>query len=211
MWQGQLGPLGQGNRIITWDMRGHGQSQAGNDQAAYSEAATIDDMLAILDHLGIGRAAIGGLSLGGYMSLGFHRLHPKRVAALMIIDSGPGFRRDEPRHEWNERALATAERYATAAATGSTLAKGLSLAARGMLTQRDGAAMDSLPSITVPTLILVGAKDRNFLQAADLMAAKIEGAEKVVIPEAGHIANVDQPAAFNEAVAGFLTRIRWRG
>jgi pimeloyl-ACP methyl ester carboxylesterase len=64
-----------------------------------------------------------------------------------------------------------------------------------------------MPSIKVPTLVLAGAKDVQFLAATDYMAAKIPGAEKVIIPDAGHAANIDQPEAFNRAVRAFLDRV----
>jgi pimeloyl-ACP methyl ester carboxylesterase len=77
-----------------------------------------------------------------------------------------------------------------------------------MLAQDGSALIDSLPNVAVPTLVLVGSEDRNFLGAADYMASKIPGAKKVVIPGAGHAANLDQPAAFNAAVADFLAGLR---
>ena len=73
-----------------------------------------------------------------------------------------------------------------------------------MLTQRDAGVINSLPTISVPALVLVGADDAPFLTAADYMAGKIPGARKVVIEGAGHAANIDQPGAFNAAVVGFL-------
>ena len=76
-----------------------------------------------------------------------------------------------------------------------------------MLAQFDSSLIDSLPTIAVPTLVLVGAEDHHFLGAADYMAAKIPGARKIVIPGAGHAANLDQPAAFNRAVADFLAAL----
>jgi pimeloyl-ACP methyl ester carboxylesterase len=76
-----------------------------------------------------------------------------------------------------------------------------------MLAQFDSSLIDSLPSIAVPTLVLVGAEDRHFLGAADYMAAKIPGGRKIVIPGAGHAANLDQPAAFNRAAADFLSAL----
>ena len=81
---------------------------------------------------------------------------------------------------------------------------GLALAARGILTQRDARVFESLPSIEVPTLVIVGAEDKPFLAAAEVMAAKIPGARKVVLPDAGHAANIDQPGAFNDAVTELL-------
>jgi pimeloyl-ACP methyl ester carboxylesterase len=88
MWQGQKDAfVKSGFQLITWDMRGHGRSTYPDDQAVYSEAHTIDDMAAILDKVcGEGRSAIvGGLSLGGYMSLAFYRKFPERVETLLII------------------------------------------------------------------------------------------------------------------------------
>jgi pimeloyl-ACP methyl ester carboxylesterase len=75
-----------------------------------------------------------------------------------------------------------------------------------MLAQYDARVINSLESIKVPTLVLVGAKDDPFLAATDYMAGKIPGATKVVIPDAGHAANIDQPEAFNQAVLKFLSQ-----
>jgi pimeloyl-ACP methyl ester carboxylesterase len=216
MWKGQIEALSANHRLVIWDMRGHGDSDYPDDQAAYSEEATVADMAALLDEVGADKAIIGGLSLGGYMSLAFNRAHPERVAALLIIDTGPGYRNDEAREGWNQNAIKRAERLerdglgnlANASAEVRTVrhrsADGLAKAARGMLTQRDAGVMNSLPSVAVPSLIVVGADDTPFLAASDYMAAKIPGAKKVVIPAAGHAANIDQPAAFNRALGDFL-------
>ena len=83
-------------------------------------------------------------------------------------------------------------------------ADGLAKAARGMLTRTDGRAIESLPGINIPALVLVGADDERFIAPTDYMAAKIPAARKVVIPDAGHGPNVDQPALFNQAMAEFL-------
>jgi pimeloyl-ACP methyl ester carboxylesterase len=73
-----------------------------------------------------------------------------------------------------------------------------------MLTQRDAGVIEQLPNIKVPSLIVVGADDTPFLAASDYMAAKIPGAQKTVIPAAGHAVNIDQPQAFIDAVLPFL-------
>ena len=73
MWRGQIAALSAKHKLVTWDMRGHGQSDYPADQSAYSEEATVADMAALLDAVGAKTAIIGGLSLGGYMSLAFHR------------------------------------------------------------------------------------------------------------------------------------------
>jgi pimeloyl-ACP methyl ester carboxylesterase len=77
-----------------------------------------------------------------------------------------------------------------------------------MLTQRDAAVISSLPEVKVPAVVIVGANDTPFLAASDYMAAKIPGAKKVVIPDAGHAANIDQPAAFNAALLAFLDGLK---
>ena len=200
-------------------MRGHGQSDYPDDPSAYSEAHTVADMAALLDEIGARQAIVGGLSLGGYMSLAFYRAHPGRVSALLIIDTGPGFKKDDARAAWNRRAHDTGDRFEreglavlkSASRERSTVshrdASGLAHAARGMLTQRDARVIESLPDIKVPSLVVVGADDAPFLAASDYMAAKIPGARKVVIPAAGHAVNIDQPQAFIDAVLPFLDAV----
>ena len=214
MWEGQVGPFSKRYQLITWDMRGHGKSDYPADQGAYSEEATVADMAGILDAVGAKTAVIGGLSLGGYMSLAFHLVHPERTQALLIIDTGPGYKKDEPRAGWNATAIKRAERLETEGLPKSggaetrtaphRSADGLAKAARGMLTQRNARVIESLPNIAVPSLVVVGADDAPFIAASDYMAAKIPGAKKLVIPGAGHASNIDQPAAFNDGVLGFL-------
>jgi pimeloyl-ACP methyl ester carboxylesterase len=216
MWKGQIEALSKTHKLVLWDMRGHGQSDYPNDLAAYSEALTVADMAALLDAVGARTAIVGGLSLGGYMSLAFHRAHADRVRALLIIDTGPGFKKDDAREAWNKRAHETGDRFEreglavlkSGSRERSTVshrdASGLARAARGMLTQRDARVIESLPDIKVPSLVVVGADDAPFLAAADYMAAKIPGATKVVIPAAGHAVNIDQPQAFIDAGLPFL-------
>jgi pimeloyl-ACP methyl ester carboxylesterase len=220
MWQGQVEALSKHHKLILWDMRGHGRSDYPADPAAYSEALTVADMAALLDEVGADRAIVGGLSLGGYMSLAFYRAHPERVSALLIIDTGPGFKKDEARETWNKRAHGTGDRFEreglavlqSASPERATVvhrdASGLAHAARGMLTQRDARVIELLPEIKVPSLVVVGADDTPFLAASDYMAAKIPGAKKAVIPAAGHAVNIDQPQAFIAAVLPFLDDLR---
>lgn len=216
MWRGQIEPLSRHHQLILWDMRGHGQTDSPDDPGAYSEDATIGDMAAVLDAAGAESAIVGGLSLGGYMSLAFYLAHPERVRALLLFDTGPGFKNDEARTAWNKRALETADtfeieglaalqsRSREMAMSKHLSAAGLARAARGMLTQRDARVINSLPNIRVPVLIIVGAEDKAFLASADYMAAKIPNANKVVIAQAGHASNLDQPEMFNRSVITFL-------
>jgi len=216
MWGGQVAEFSGRYRLITWDMRGHGKSDSPTDAALYSEAETLADMGAILDEARVSKAVLGGLSLGGYMSLALHRAHPERVKGLLLFDTGPGYRNPDGREAWNERAERRALSFeknglASAKKGGQEVrmsrhrsAQGLAHAARGMLKQFDSSVIDSMPDISVPTLVLIGELDTRFMAATDFMAAKIPGATKVVIPDAGHAANIDQPEQFNEAVAMFL-------
>ncbi len=110
MWHGHIDALARHTTLVLWDMRGHGQSDYPDDPNAYSEALTVGDMAGVLDAVGAQRAIIGGLSLGGYMSLAFYRAHQKRVRALLIVDTGPGFKKDHAREAWNARARATADK-----------------------------------------------------------------------------------------------------
>jgi pimeloyl-ACP methyl ester carboxylesterase/ketosteroid isomerase-like protein len=218
MWDGQISAFADRYRVILWDMRGHGQSGDPSETAEYSQALSVGDMAAVLDTCNVREAIVGGLSLGGVMSLAFNVAHPERVQALLLCDTGPGFRNPEARERWNSRALARAKELdekGLIALGGSNetrlgrhrSARGLAGAARGMLTQHTSDLIDSLPDIEVPTLVLVGSEDKHFLAAADYMAGKISGAQKVVIPGAGHAANLDQPAAFNHAVGEFLAAL----
>jgi pimeloyl-ACP methyl ester carboxylesterase len=218
MWHPNIPVLSTDRQVITWDIRGHGRSDSPPDLALYSEALSVGDMEAILDASDVERAVVGGLSLGGYLSLAFNLAHPTRVAGLIICDAGPGYRKDGPRQEWNSMAAKRADvldAKGLAALGGSTevvatqhaSAAGLALAARGILTQHDARVIESLPTISVPTLIVVGSEDRPFLAAADMMAAKIPGAVKAVIEGAGHASNIDAPGEFNAAVSAFLDRL----
>ncbi len=218
MWDGQVAALKDRYQVVVWDFRGHGESDYPKDAGLYSEELTVGDMQALLDLVGAKKAIVAGLSLGGYMSLAFHASHPDRVHALMLFDTGPGFKKDEARAKWNETAHKRAADFdarGLAALNSSDEVKlvrhrdasGLAGSARGMLAQKTDRVIQSLDKITVPTLVLVGANDTNFLAATDYMAAKIKGAAKAVIPDAGHAANLHQPARFNQAVEAFLAKL----
>lgn len=219
MWRGQIDAFSKNFKLIIWSMRGHGQTDYPEDPSAYSEANTVSDIAALLDHIvpdKFQKAIVGGLSLGGYMSLAFYRTHPERVSKLLIIDTGPGFKKDSARDVWNRTAHNTARNFEEnglrvlqeASPERSTVthrnAVGLAHAARGMLTQRDDTIIMSLPEVRVASLIVVGSEDKPFLVASDYMTAKIPGAKKVVIQEAGHASNIDQPKEFNHAILSFL-------
>lgn len=217
MWAPQQQALKGRYRLITWDMRGHGETESPADPALYSEALTVADMRALLTFLKVDTAVVGGLSLGGFMSLAFHLAHPDLVRALVLCDTGPGYRNPEARAGWNRAAERRARELEAgglqalgagtevrATAKYHRSAQGLAHAARGMLAQFDSRIIDHLPDIRVPTLIVVGGLDEPFRGASEYMAAKIPGARLEVIDGAGHAANLDRPEAFNNALLAFL-------
>jgi pimeloyl-ACP methyl ester carboxylesterase len=218
MWSGQHATLGDRYRLITWDMRGHGQTETPDDPAQYSTDLTVADTEGLLETLGVGRAVVGGLSLGGYMALAFYLAHPEMVEALVICDSGPGYRNAEARAAWNQRAHQRAadleargldafggrSREVREALGHHRSPQGLAHAARGMLAQQDSRVIDGLPGIRVPTLIIVGDRDEPFLAPCQYMAKKIPGARLEIIAGAGHSSNLDQPEAFNRVLLDFL-------
>ncbi len=217
MWAPQIEALRDRYRIIAWDMRGHGETGSPDDPAQYSEALTMAEMVGLLEFLGEDRAVVGGLSLGGFMSLAFHLAHPEMVRALVLCDTGPGYRSPDARAGWNraaeKRALDFEARGMDALGSSSEVrataryhrsAQGLAHAARGMLAQFDARIIDHLPEIRVPTLVIVGERDEPFIGASEYMAAKIPGARLEVVPGAGHAANLDNADHFNRILRGFL-------
>ena len=217
MWDLNIDALSIDRPVIVWDQRGHGSSDAPDDMNLYSEQIAVADMVAILDAVGADRAVIGGMSLGGYLSLAFHLVHPQRVAALVLVDTGPGYRNDEARDKWNawvERRAQELEGGRTRTDSSAELAQavhlhpeGLPRAARGVMAQKDARVITSLDSIAVPTLVIVGADDTDFRAGADYMNRHIANSRKVVIDNAGHAANMDQPEVFNAAVRELLKQL----
>ena len=215
MFAGNIAALAQNHLVITWDMRGHGRSGAPDDPSLYSVPLVLGDMIGLLDQLDVRRATLVGHSVGGYLSLEFALAHPNRIDGLVLVDTGPGFRRDEAREGWN----AMAEGYATSltergldgipgsaevSAGAHSTPVGLIHFARRVLTQRDATVLNSLATIKVPTLVIVGANDAAFVAGSEYMAAKIPNARLVTVPDAGHAPNIDRPAIFDRRVQEFL-------
>ena len=214
MWEPQVEALADVARVVTWDLRGHGRSPSPLDADAYSQDVALADLETLV---GDGPAVLVGHSLGGQLSIAFTLRHPERVAGLGLLSTGPGYRDDAARAEWNEgiegRARALERRGMEALPAGEDMHGGLHTspaalahAIRGFVTQHDSSIMDGAPSITVPTLVLVGAKDRGFLNAADWFERKLPDARTVIVPDAGHAVNRHQPEAVNAALRWLVGR-----
>lgn len=219
VWAGQIEALAKKYQVVVWDMRGHGQSDAPEDMQLYTRDATIGDMLALLEEVGVNEAHIGGHSLGGYLSIEAYRRHPEIFKSILLLNTGPGFRKDEARDAWNAQCERDAEKFEKRHEEQEALPEkerrkgghlsllGVARAARGILPQDDARVIESLASIAVPALVLVGDQDKAFKNAAEYMSIKIPGATSVVIKDAGHNAMMDQPDAVTDAVLEFLGTI----
>lgn len=226
MFEPQWTALADRARFIVPDLRGFGGSTA---PAGPSEmGAMADDMLALLDHLGIDAAVVGGVSMGGYASLALLRNDPGRVRGLVLADTQTSA--DDPAAQGTrertaqevmakgpaallplvDRLLGPAagpelrarvSRWITAGSPG-----GQAAALRGMALRPDG--RDILARFGGPVLVVVGTDDVLTPPAkARAMADLLPAAELVEIPGAGHLANLEAPAAFNAALGRFLQRM----
>jgi pimeloyl-ACP methyl ester carboxylesterase len=221
-----------GYSVALWDYRGHGRSDAPLDPARYSMAQVVSDLGRVLEWAAPGRRAIlGGLSFGGLASLHFALAHPGRVRALLLFASGPGFKNPDAQARWEAQVGRIADRLEAngfegyvdgrAAPTAIGLRPELpaaQAAGRAILAQDPRAValfgrrvagpvptvIDSLATLRVPTLVLVGERDADYLRAAEVMAARIPGAKHVTLPRAGHVANLEETEAFDRAVLDFL-------
>jgi pimeloyl-ACP methyl ester carboxylesterase len=235
----QVEPLVEaGARVVLWDYRGHGKSEAPDDAGAYHIEQVLDDMDRVLEWAAPGRRAVlGGLSFGGLASLHFAVAHPGRVRALMLFDSGPGFKNREAQAGWEVQVGHVADRlekmgfegyvdgraaptaigrhpdFPAAKAAGRAIQAqnphGVARFGRRVVGPAPG-VIDDLASIEVPALVLVGEQDTAYFRAAEVMSAKLPNATHVVIPGAGHVVNIEQTEAFNQAVIEFLARISHR-
>jgi len=234
-WAPQVEPLvAAGVQVILWDYRGHGLSSVPADAAAYSIDRVVDDLGRVLDWAAPGRRAVlAGLSFGGLASLHFTLRHAERVRGLLLVDSGPGFKNPKAQAGWaqaTERSAAFIEargmsafvEKASATLVGPRPELPAAKAAAAAIAAQDPVGLahfarhvagvappviDELPVIDAPALVIVGEKDEPYLRAADVMAAKLPNAEKLVIPGAGHIVNIEAAEAFDAAAIEFLSRL----
>ncbi|MEE3328103.1 MAG: alpha/beta hydrolase [Myxococcota bacterium] len=235
-WHSQVDALvGAGHRVGLWDYRGHGRSEAPADPERYSMEQVVSDLASVMDWLAPGeKCVLGGLSFGGLASLHLTRSSPERVRALVLADTGPGFKKPEAAAEWKQRSERTAdfivergfEAFVTGKAAPTCIGRRPELpaakAASEAVVAQDpqGVAhfgrrvaglapsvIDDLAAMSTPALVLVGEDDKAYLRAAEVMAAKLPESQYEVVAEAGHIVNIEQTDAFNRLVVDFLAQL----
>lgn len=227
LWNEQVSALSNSYRVITPDLRGHGESDASPGAATMNRMA--QDVAALLDHLEITRAVIGGLSMGGYVALAFYKQFPSRVRALILADTRAQADTEEGkhmRHQQAEKALAEgmagiADAMLPKLLTPDTVSKRPEVVKRVrdmmLKTKPEGAAgallgmaerddqTPLLSQISCPTLILVGQEDPiTPVQDSERMHREIEGSRLVVIENASHVSNLERTEQFNEELMRFL-------
>ena len=219
------------NRVIAYDIRGHGESEIGS--AHYSIELFVDDLFALMEHLNIPKAILCGLSMGGYIALRAMERNPDKVLGLILCDTKSEADGNEAKikrangikfvqtngmkyyaqdyvkivfapssFDAHAESIKTIQSIVERMAPSSIFGTLLALAARTDTT-------NSLPAIKCPVLILVGDKDTvTPVAASQMMKDKIPGAEMFVIPNSGHISNMENPVEFNKRLIEFVVKIK---
>jgi 3-oxoadipate enol-lactonase len=231
MWEPQVEALGDKFRFVTVDLLGFGESDAPQDRSAYSIEAYADQVKAVVDALGVGKVVLVGLSMGGYVVLAFMRKYRNFAAGIVLADTRAEADSPEGIEKRTAQQKQVAERgtpelmdaLVGVLVSQSTLEKkkdvmervkslidnppyGYIGALEAMKNRLDSTA--GLVEIKVPSLIVVGESDA--LTPPELsrkMHEHIGGSRLVVLPEAGHLSNLESPEAFNGALAEFLGRV----
>jgi 3-oxoadipate enol-lactonase len=227
MWEPQARAFASSHQVIRFDARGFGGSPPGDGLLTMERIA--DDAVALLDHLGVSRAAVCGLSMGGYAALALVRRHPDRLRALVLADTRAGAdtaaartaraaQADKVRKE-GSAAIADAvlpklvgetthkERPDLLARLRETIAanppRGIADALAGLAARAD--STPTLREIRVPTLVVCGDEDViTPLGESEALVRGVAGSRLEVVPAAGHLSSLENPDRFNDALGKFL-------
>uniref|UniRef100_A0A831U3C6 Alpha/beta fold hydrolase n=1 Tax=Geobacter metallireducens TaxID=28232 RepID=A0A831U3C6_GEOME len=234
MWHPQIQAVtGAGFRLVTLDLRGFGESDA--PEGPYSMELFADDVAGLLDHLGIGRAVVGGMSMGGYVLFNLLERYPDRLAGAVFIttratadDEAGKARRLQLAQEtmkFGPQIIADAFvplLFAEESLNGrpklveevggwivGTDSRGLAGGLLAMRERKDCSGL--LGAIKIPSLAIGAAGDRAAPpETSRAIAAGIPGCRLEIVSDAGHMANLEHPGAFNDALVGFLKGLgRW--
>jgi 3-oxoadipate enol-lactonase len=231
MWQPQLADPPRGWRLVAPDLAGFGSSDDRDGEAVALEDYA-EDLATLLDGLGIARAVVGGVSLGGYVALAFARLHPERLSGLVLADTKAPADTAEARagrdrmlqllrdrgtggvaDEMLPRLLGDSTRRDRPALVDDVRAMILANDPRGLhraiLRLRDRPdATPGLASLRLPVLVVVGEEDTlTPVAEAERLQSGIAGAQLARIPAAGHLSTLEQPGAVGRLLADFLARV----
>lgn len=231
MWAPQVEFFARHFRVITYDCRGFGRSEAPTVPTAYSQAHSVEDARGLLAHLGALPAAVCGLSMGGNIALNLGLAHPASVRALVICDTGAG---SEDPGMFRARCVEYAEtsrrgmegffetmmlwpvfgdfmkgRRETQLLREMVLAQsphGIGLTALYTLAPRAPVydLRERLETLRVPTLVVYGERDEACVQSSQFLAKTIPSSRLWMVPGASHFVNLDEPDRFNETVLQFL-------
>jgi len=229
MWEEQAKALEAHHRLILLDDRGFGHSPPGDGLLTMERIA--DDAVALLDHLGVSKAALVGLSMGGYAAFAMVRRHLDRISALVLADTRAEPDSPEGRKSRSELSERVRFQGSSAAADqflpkllGETSHKeraplvsrvremilraspqGIRDALAGLASRAD--SNPTLRQIRVPTLLVCGAEDLITPPAdSERMRQGIHESTLAIVPRAGHLSNMENPSAFNEALGEFLRK-----
>ncbi len=230
MWDNQVKHFRENYRVISYDIRGHGNSDAGTDD--FSISLFVNDLIAFMDILKVKKATLCGLSMGGYIALNAIENFPDRFDALILADTNCRADTREAR-EKRMSAINTILEKGVADYAGESVKKLFAVdsfnthkaeidSVRDMIcnTQEESicctllalAAREEtcqkLSGISVPVLLLVGEEDQiTPPKAAQLMHKSIQNSTLFVIPHAAHLSNLENPDVFNEQVKQFLSTV----
>jgi pimeloyl-ACP methyl ester carboxylesterase len=242
-WESQVRHFARSYRCIAYNARGYPPSDVPANGERYSQDRARDDIRAVLDALKLDQAHIVGLSMGGFAALHFGFTYPQRARSLVVAGCGYGAapnQRHQFAEEAEAAARKFEESMAKAAeayALGPTRvqfqnndprgwrefvdqlaehsSEGSARTMRGVQKRRPSLfdLVDKMKTITVPTLVMTGDEDWPCLEPALLMKRTIPTAALVVMPNAGHTINLEEPAAFNQHLADFFRAVdagAWR-
>src|SRR5216684_3333185 len=224
MWDEQAAALKSKYRVVRYDQRGHGGTDAPAGRYAFD--ALVADAVGLLDALSIRRAHFCGLSMGGATALGLAELHPDRVDRVVVCDS-PAMSTPATAQQWEER-IAAAQKGGMESLVESTMARWFPpethaanpphldkvrqmirttpvngfIGCAAALADHD--YNTAVATVTRPVLFIAGSKDGVTPAAMRDMSARLKGSRYVELEGAGHISNLDQPGEFTQAVRGFL-------
>jgi pimeloyl-ACP methyl ester carboxylesterase len=195
VWDGVVGALAGSVTTATWDLRGHGRSQA-PPPGQYSRHHALGDLSRVIDRVGR-PAVLVGHSLGGYLSLAHAILSPDDVAGLVLVAAGPGFRSDDSREKWNDSVRSMAAKR-------EELPEGMEVISM----HTDSLVMDRMDEISVPVAALVGERDERFKASMAVFDKRLDVRHRLEVPDAGHMVHAKQAEAVAGVVAELVATVR---